>query len=471
MNSAFSCVKLARITLQLRSALSIGSGVYDALAVHALQRDANGLPVIPASALAGVWQGLLPDYETIFGDAALKGKDEKGMSALQISFAHIHAANNQVQDGWIDLAQAQADPILAPLLSSQAPRRDQVRLNKYGVVEGDGKFERSLVPAGHRFSFEIALWHSPEAAAQAQQAWLALHAALFNPAFRLGGATRSGLGSVQVQAWGEAEFDLRVAADVAKFASLPHRLDVPVPLLQPRAVASSTQCGYLLELEFLDYWRVGQGSESLLPLDDAGDKQGADLLPLTQEVVRWPTAPEQLAELKANLYLPASGIKGALRHRMEYYLHCLQMAASNNQPEQLAQQVASQIEAVFGNAADQQGGHAGILAFEDVLLALPGETELAAKPQRQHITHNSIDHFTQATRDGALFIEQMLYQGGFSCRVSLLAAADLSALQQQALELAFDDICQARLALGAASARGHGYLKGQWCAFSGDANG
>lgn len=497
MKSAFSCVKLARITLQLRTPLAIGSGVYEGLAVQAFVRDANGLPVIPASALAGVWQSLLaPEHHAIFGKAAQKGQDESGMSPLQISFAHIHAANDVVMDGRVLLEQPEhAQPsqrILTPLLSGSPLRRDQVRLNQYGVVDAEGKFERSIVPAGHRFTFEITLWHSsaPDLAEQARQAWLALHAALLSPAFRLGGGTRSGLGGVSLHAWREAFFDLRQAADVARFASLSTRLDacpdifqaastVPAPMEIPR---------YAVELEFCDFWRVGQGSTSLGQMAGADADTGkteADLLPLTQQVVCWSsagsgsssgsgsgsnlTASPQQASLQQHVYLPASGIKGALRHRIEYYLHCLLMGSAD---ATAGVSVQSELLTLFGSVADNDTGHAGILLFDDVLLpivtqgaAKPGHMHSVQSSQVTHITHNRIDHFTQGTRDGALFVEQVLYQTRFRFDVSL--HAKLSVLQQQALELALDDLGAGRLALGAASARGHGYLQGSWRFYAG----
>ena len=49
-----SVVHIARFSLQARSALSIGTGGTDGVFDHPIVRDANGLPLIPGTSLAGV---------------------------------------------------------------------------------------------------------------------------------------------------------------------------------------------------------------------------------------------------------------------------------------------------------------------------------------------------------------------------------------------------------------------------------
>ena len=45
---------VARFVLEARTALSVGSGGADGVYDHPIARDANGLPTIPGTSLAGV---------------------------------------------------------------------------------------------------------------------------------------------------------------------------------------------------------------------------------------------------------------------------------------------------------------------------------------------------------------------------------------------------------------------------------
>jgi CRISPR/Cas system CSM-associated protein Csm3 (group 7 of RAMP superfamily) len=470
MRAQHDQLKLARVCLQLRSPMAIGSGLYDGLAVQPCVLDANGLPVIPATSLAGVLRSLMPAArrERLFGAAADVDLPENGASQLMISFAHIHDSGNAVVDGRVSRATLEQDAILAPLVATAGtkPLRDQVRINPCGTVDDMGKFERSIVPAGHRFSFELQLWHGKADAAQAQQDWQDLQQALQDTGFALGGGSRSGLGRIAIVNWCETCFDMCDPAHAQRFATLPVRLDQPasvltaVKLAAPPSAASSARQAWevwQLQLQFTDYWRIGRGLESIAPAA-ASAEEAADLLPLTQRVVQWQHCRGELAR---QLYLPASGIKGALRHRTEFYLRCMQLG--NGKPDSENQNALEHDSgSLFGHIGSNDAdlpGSAGRLMIEDVFLPLP------TAPSSAHahtIMHNSIDHFTQGTRDGALFGEEMLYQQSWQCKVALKPGATSSA--RQALQLALADVCQQRLALGAASARGHGYLQGTLCA-------
>ena len=472
MNHAFDQLKLARICLQLRTPLALGSGLYDAMAQLPYVLDANGLPVIPATSLAGALRSLLNDCSRLndgsqrpagsrlFGAAVDVAAPENGASALSISFAHIHDANNGVIDGRVAREQLESDPILSPLVGSVKPIKEQVRLNEYGTVDEMGKFERSIVPAGHRFSFELQLWHDQEGAEQAQTDWQNLQRALQAPGFALGGGSRSGLGRIVLVQWCEASFDLRNPQQAQRFAALPVRLDQAASVLTPTplpAKAAGPQQGWevwQLDLQFSDYWRIGSGQDAVCA-PAAGAETAAQLLPLTQQVVQWTNQRGQLAR---QLILPGSGIKGALRHRTEYYLRCLQLG-NGLSPEQNSQTLEQDIASLFGRIGSNDAklpGSAGRVWLDDVFLPLPRQT--------QTLMHNRIDHFTQGTRDGALFGEEMLYQQTWCCQLALQAGSTPNAYQ--ALQLALADLCQQRLPLGSASARGHGYVQGSSSAVS-----
>lgn len=498
MRREWDSVKLARICLQLHTPLAIGSGAYDMLGEQACVLDVNDLPTIPGTSLAGALRQIMSQHagsgtrhetqacvQRLFGSAADHARQpQAGRGQLQISFAHIHRANGQVVDGRQTLAELRAlqqDAILAPLLGYVHPWRDQVRLDQCGKASDTGKFQRHIVPRGHRFSLELQLWYtraSPEQAEQAEQDWRALQQALQHPLLRLGGGSRSGLGAISVHSWHQADLCLSQEQGRRQFQACTAKLSVMPDFFQaqPIAAAPVVPPWKSLELEFCDYWRVGSGQERLHsgnaedenrtdPQPDPQSEHQPDLLPLKQQCVHWlPSAPAHLQDM---LYLPASGIKGALRHRSAYYLHCMQL--SNPDQEQRAQEVERQLSQLFGAASDatqqEQTGRRGLVLLDDQYLPLPQLRGDGSTDRAGVLSHSSIDHYTGGVRDGALFAEEMLYTGHLHLHIYLAAGGEtgvkteVAAQTLRALELALEDLGGQRLALGAASARGHGYLQ------------
>ena len=78
------------------------------------------------------------------------------------------------------------------------------------------------------------------------------------------------------------------------------------------------------------------------------------------------------------------------------------------------------------------------------------------------LLHNAIDRFTCGVRDGFLFSEQMLWRGRFEIHLTVTAGKpnDAAARAETAFWMAVDDLCEGRLAIGAASGRGHGRIRG-----------
>lgn len=154
---------LARFVLEARTPLSIGSGSPDGVFDTALVRDANDLPAIPGSSLAGVLRHL---YRSDQGEAAANalfgyqapGKHEKNgaPSRLDVAWCCILDAEGTPVEGLAlppnrDLPR---DPLLAPLMAERdAPlTRNRVRIGPRGAAADTGKFDRAVLPAGYRFA-------------------------------------------------------------------------------------------------------------------------------------------------------------------------------------------------------------------------------------------------------------------------------------------------------------------------------
>jgi CRISPR/Cas system CMR subunit Cmr4 (Cas7 group RAMP superfamily) len=169
--------------------------------------------------------------------------------------------------------------------------------------------------------------------------------------------------------------------------------------------------------------------------------------------------------------VPASGIKGALTHRLAYHY--------NRRAGRFADQVSGPddeifeteknpaVRALFGYAKDRPDtsgndgkaadtGRAGAVLIDDV--ALPVNPEDLAR-----LAHNSIDRFTGGVRDGVLFTEEVIFGGTFPLHIRIRKSAweGADAHTRQAFRDAIHDLSAGRLTLGAAGAKGHGGCAGR----------
>jgi CRISPR/Cas system CSM-associated protein Csm3 (group 7 of RAMP superfamily) len=462
---------LWRLVLEAQSPLSIASGRSDLVDDVVLTTTPAGLPYIPATALAGVLRHALHAQEglgaanALFGAMACRdsGQEAGQASRLECSHAHIHDARNRVVSDL--LAEVPTDdPILGPLVNELPVKRQRVRINAHGAAADTGHFDRSVVPAGHRFSVELRVW-SPSAEA-AEQAHKQLQALLFSPALRVGGLTRSGLGQLGVQQCAHRRIDLRNAKELAFYVERPQRLDDTKGLqLQPLPAsgASDTPWATLqFDLQAEGALRVGQGYT-------AYSEPGQDKLPhallYTEVAVHWP-AGKELAKLQPRIVIPGTAIKGAIAHRLAFHDQRLRGAWAS--AERVKDSLQDHPHATPGvtqwlgcikSSGTQTRSQAGGLIFEDIVIAAP-----PAARQIGHRTHNSIDRFTGGVREGLLFTEEYLFGVKLPLRLHLTLAAcrRADAHAWEALRLTLDDLAHGRLAIGADSASGLGYLQGRY---------
>jgi CRISPR/Cas system CMR subunit Cmr4 (Cas7 group RAMP superfamily) len=445
-------VNVARVTVQTRVPLSIGAGRGDGIFDTLVVRDANGLPVIPGTSLAGV---LRHAYQRRHGkDAAnvlfgYADRDEGTASRVQLSWGHIHDSCNHPVEG---LVQEIVDPILAPLVREALPHRERVHISDRGVATDMGKFDRSFVPKGHRFTFELTLWSDTDS-----EVWADLLQLITSADFRLGGLTRSGFGKLHIERFTSARFDLRDPSDLERYAHLSPRLGdksglEELALLSGRELRRWTHIQIKLKPE--GGWRIGQGKISLTR---GGGKQ-ADLLPQSEVCVLWKN--DQGYFGKREIVVPATSVKGALSHRVAFHYNCLigNWATSENAKEYVKENQCDAVRTLFGFAKGDSEGSAGRMLIDDVYLENDPDR---IKPQVQ--LHNSIDRFTGSVRDGALFGEENLYGDGFALDLDIEHCDDLERDPKimEALRRALQDLVSGRLALGAASARGLGYFSGE----------
>lgn len=476
---------IARFTLGARTALSIGTGGSDGVYDHPLVRDANGLPMIPGTSLAGVlrhlWYAEHDEASTndLFG---YQDRDDGHAARLEVSVCVLQDSDGAPVEGLLlgpAGGQRLRDPLLAAARATQDDPlfRDRVSLTHRGVAAEATKFDRGLLAAGHRFSGELRLWSSD----QADPAWARLLGLLADPRLRLGGATRAGLGAIELIALHVVSLDLRQPHDIERFRSLGAGLGDHAGLAEraPSQLPVGSGLRTLrIRLTPRDFWRIGQGDAPV-----ARYSKEPDLVPKLEPMVRWTTGKGVLDSRVA--LVPGSSVKGALAHRTAFHWNVLngvfvdadaKSGTDGLTAERLESWNKSEhcegVRAIFGyakNRADAAGrtrddtGQAGRLLFDDVHLDLPA-ADLAAEieKQLQAMIHNSLDRFTGGVRARMLFTEELIYRRDFDLTIQLLPGIDaIDASARRAFARALRDLCEGRLGLGGGVTKGHGSFAGE----------
>lgn len=437
---------LNRLIIETSSPMAINSGGRETGFDTELARDANGLPYIPATAIAGVWRHLA---RARLGDELVKrwfgalGDNETG-SRLYIQHGLLLNSQGKVMLGLQSQSNIEQDELLKLLQQSRPHHRERVRINDRGVADHQGKFDQIMLPRGTRFCLDIRWQGEPEL----EQEWQQLLECLNDPAFALGASTRNGLGRFNIVADKCQTLALANNPDAGQeLQRFMLRQQLPTQrqtsLSQPKPFAR-------LGLTALDGWRCGKGSR---PFSDKADAH-VDSFTYSEPFISWHNGKAQWST-QPQAVLCGSSIKGILAHRLAYHYrrhsqqYAEQLAEANN--EQWTQR-PTELRELLGDAADQSGevSLAGRLIVEDTLIKQP-------RPLLR--THNSIDRFTGGVRHGVLYSEELLWQPHFELVLQLQPNTRLSPQLKNALQDTLDDLKQGLLPMGAGSGRGNSLVE------------
>lgn len=453
-----------RVTLELTGPCSIGTGDQDLASDMPFVIDANGLPTLPGSSLAGMLRAAArqvlgeDEIERWFGYQ--RGRRGQG-SRVWFTSAHVHDERDVPIDG-----QRREAP--GPFLDriSQGEVRDHVRIDAWGTADERGKFDQQVLLGGTRFTFDLEIVAGPDERDEVTRLRDLLLGLLKHPATRLGGRIHSGLGGFTVRRARGEIFDLRDAQDFRAYAALPVRLDrdidAPLVAVTPIEDARLKLARVDVSLKSRDFFVFGGGDaieEKLMKGDEA-----ADILPVKKSLIWWSGSAGNISDRAP--YAPATAIKGALSHRVAFHANRL---ASNFIPSSGGGNVREAIlnttgednhvvEELFGfqrgakDDSDEKKEATGKVIVEDILI--DGET--------RRMMHTSLDHYTQGVRMNMLFDEEVFEPGTKLDFTLYVESPDtLSAHARQALRMALEDLCAGRLALGAGESRGHGHFEGE----------
>ncbi len=454
---------VARVTITLTGPLAVSNGQALDTGGADVVRDANGLPAIPGSSLAGILRHAFEDCLSDLGtdEAAQEANslfgppveiEDGSASRLSVTWAHIHDSRNRPVDGLLTPGGGhQADPVLAD--AREGRRRDRVRLSHRGAADERGKFEDWMVAAGHRFTFDLGLrgdetdWED----------WRRLLGLLHDPGVRLGGGTRHGRGAFTVSRLLAGVLDLRRPQDFKAFSEISARLDgsCPLPSLDVEPVMARPSLSVTLRgLRADSPWLPGGGAPE-------GDESMA---PVRERRVVWRDGGGTVEETPAH-YMPATSIKGALAHRLAWHYNALTGTFAEDIVD-FAEVTGAKNTAVWSllgfvplsrEERKETPGRRGWLVLDDVVLTEPAAT--------QQVEHVSLDRFAGGARNGLLFSERVLDPEALRTDYTIHIVPPLNGADEatkdmrDALDRTLRDIQRGRLAFGGGTGRGNGRVR------------
>lgn len=317
---------IARFTVEAASALGVGSGNTGLVNDRLVARDANGLPYIPGTSLAGVLRHELEntkefteeEIDGLFGfqkqevseeeDEAVKGKGSRILFSEAVMLA---------EDGKTVLEGLQQIDFSKEYYQNakRLPERDHVRINHKGTAEKHGKFEEEYVHKGTRFVFEIELKGEEATQSHDNAAWDKLLELLNSPYFRIGGGTRKGFGQLEILNCRQRKFELSREEELKAWLEHGSSLNSPVDgegwrLFSLDKGDDKGWQPYLLKLKADDFFFFGAGY---------GDEE-VSMLPKKEKYFSWESGEPKLKE---SILIPGTSIKGALSHRVAYHYNRL----------------------------------------------------------------------------------------------------------------------------------------------------
>lgn len=442
---------LARIVIEAETPIAVGSGKKEILTDAPVVKDFNGLPYIPASAIAGTMRHVCREYsddivlDRLFGFH--ENKQSEG-SLMYFTDALLIGEDGLAVEGIVKVDNSEFYNSYRNL-----PVRNRVSITHRGVGKSGAKFDNEVVYTGSRFCFEIEM--SAKSESDYQYFDIILDS-INNKSFRLGGNTRNGLGMVKTVSCKTARFNLSDSNDLQEYLNKSSSLSKPLSSVFIERNNNKSKniddkwLDYELKIKPDDFFFFGSGFGDALNV--------ADMVPVREDIIIWNTdiypKPKKVTKC---ILIPASSIKGAISHRVAYYYNLLngRFAGDDSEAKTCAENEA--VRALFGYYdSDTLEVKRGNVIFSDVVIE--PEDNLHYEKLFNHV---SIDYFTGGAIDGALFTDKVdMYNKYFKLNISVRKSAFDNENVKKSFEMALQDICEGLLPLGGSVNRGYGCFTG-----------
>jgi len=430
--------------------------------------------MIQGTSLTGVLRHALEDdkkqengkWNSFFGYQAPKGKEGLG-SQVKISSAYLVLNNGKVAEG-LQLEENQKE---FKKYFDDLPSRQHARITHKGVAKEHGLFDNEVVYKGCRFLFEIELKGNEED----EKLWIEFLNQLKNPLFRIGQGTRNGYGKLSVYSCKTKVFDLKNKDDFNTYLDFDNSLNEDNACLEDctnlKEEDDNNLLHYQLKLKPENFFMFGAGY---------GDNE-VDNIPITEDVISYDDN-NSIQKPEKQTLIPASSIKGALRHRTAFHYNKLKdikadeinkdnfdkiakiyTGINNLAVSELfgAQESAEETKPYDQHSVEKQPiGTRGKIIMNDILI--PEKDEIRNDKIFNHV---AIDRFTGGAMDGALFSEKVSYYKDKNKEITLdIFVEDTKSLSVnviEAFEETLKDVCKGLLPLGGMTTKGHGIFTGK----------
>jgi len=441
---------LARLIIQSETPFSIGSGEKNAYVDNMVVKDANGLPYIPGTVIAGILRHTIEqkngkDYmKDIFGfQEKDKSKDGQG-SEIIFSSAQIIDKNGKAVEGLID---DEKNSYLKHF--DNLPIRQHVKINDKGTAESKGKFDEEIVYKGVRFCFEIEMLSKD---GKNNSLFEEIISELSYDTIRIGGGTRKGFGDFSIIESKIKILNLSQPEDLKAYISKTMSLNDSFWDNEEKETITLEKdkdwITYELELKPDDFFLFGSGF---------GDDD-ADITPVSETYFDWSSGKPE--PMENSILIPGSSIKGALSHRTAFHYNKIKKCFAENfknDKEKITGENNEAVRVLFGyTSQDEKEQKRGNVLISDIIQKENGE--------KSHIlNHVAIDRFTGGAMDGALFSEKVTYGKGRNYSLKFKVKRSVFDKEPEiitAFENALNDIVTGQLPLGGGVNRGHGVFMG-----------
>lgn len=313
---------IARFVIEAATPLGIGSGESGLVNDRLVVRDANDLPYIPGTSLAGVIRHELEEKSSfsdlvkeIFGfqnqeagqdeDEEIKGKG----SRIFFSEAVMIAADGKTALEGLREINYEGDYYR---VARHLPERDHVKINHKGTAVKHGKYEEEYVFKGTRFTFEIELAGTVED----KPVWEGVLRILGSASFRIGAGTRKGFGQLNIVSCRIRHFDLEEEESLEAYLKHGSSLNADASGDEWREFSFDESIPegwirYSLRLQPESFFFFGAGY---------GDDE-VSMLPKKEAYFSWKTGQPELIDKE--ILIPATSVKGALSHRVAFHYNRL----------------------------------------------------------------------------------------------------------------------------------------------------
>ncbi|MBQ8708649.1 MAG: hypothetical protein IJ523_11235 [Succinivibrionaceae bacterium] len=458
-----SVIVLARIAVETTSPLAIYSGRRDQLSNNALARDWNGLPYLPATAVAGVWRNAVTDIDATginpirpdrwFGSIRSGNANERMASRVIVSDglllnSHSKLPGSGKEDISFRALCDKEDPVY-DLVSGSADRdyeRPGCRINARKANHNRGLFKSKTLPKGLRFAFDVKFELDDRDDIETCRYILSKIA---SDSFVMGSKTANGLGAFKVISCRQQEFDLK------DYANRPNELAQAIRgFVLKRQISIGEEANLIAENEpeAGRTWEFTLASEGTMRLGTGRNTSGLTIVGsngvkeielleyekglkfedrniqrcFTDTRLEWNG--NDFTRKVSEFIVPGSTIKGIIAHRtMYHFLRRKKWFATNvitqngESPQDLINRILENKEPpeefepfydLFGrnDPTNHDRMQAGALKVSDAVV------DCASIVNRMH---NKIDRYTGGVMPSALFGQARLVDPSFRVRIGL----------------------------------------------------